>query len=173
MVVCFIGHRNIAVEESFKEHLVSLIKELITDKHFDIFLFGSRSQFDDLCLETVSQLKNDYPHIKRIYVRAAYPYIDDDYKKYLLNFYDETYMPDNVAKAGKAAYIERNRHMIDRSDLCVFYYDEHYNLPIKQTLHNQYLPIRSSHFNSGTKLAYQYAVSKNKTILNLFSIPQN
>ena len=56
MVVCFIGHRKISVEESFKEHLANLIKALISEKDFDTFLFGSRSQFDELCLETVSEL---------------------------------------------------------------------------------------------------------------------
>ena len=55
MVVCFIGHRKLSVEESFKERLTNLIKELITENDFDTFLFGSRSQFDELCLETVSE----------------------------------------------------------------------------------------------------------------------
>lgn len=32
MVVCFIGHRQISVEKSFKEHLANLIKPLISEK---------------------------------------------------------------------------------------------------------------------------------------------
>jgi len=168
MVVCFIGHRQISVEKSFKEHLANLIKPLISEKDFDTFLFGSRSQFDELCLETVSELKNDYPHIRRIYVRAAYPYIDDNYEKYLLSFYDETYIPDKIAKAGKASYVERNEYMIDKADFCIFYYNENYQLPLKPATRKR---IFSFQPKSGTKIAYDYAVQKKKTIINLFSEP--
>lgn len=168
MVVCFIGHRQISVEESFKEHLAILIKTLISEKDFDTFLFGSRSQFDELCLETVSGLKNDYPHIKRIYVRAAYPYIDENYEKYLLSFYDETYIPDKIAKAGKAAYAERNFHMIDKADLCIFYYNKDYEPPLKPATRKQLFSYQPK---SGTKVAYDYAVQKKKTIINLYSEP--
>ena len=109
-------------------------------------------------------MKRDYPHIKRIYVRAAYPDIDDNYEKYLLTLYDETYIPETTKNAGKASYIKRNRHMIDRADLCVFYFDPNYK-PIKR------LPLSgTSYGNSGTMLAYRYAKSCNKEILNMFTI---
>ena len=165
MVVCFIGHRKISVDESFKERLANLIKELITEKNFDTFLFGSRSQFDELCLETVSKLKYDYPHIRRIYVRAAYPYIDENYEKYLLSFYDETYIPDKVVKAGKAAYVERNEYMIDKADFCIFYYNKDYKPPIKHATRKQLFSYQSK---SGTKVAYEYATLKKKRMLNLY-----
>lgn len=173
MVACFIGHRKISVDEAFISDLKDCIRELITNKNFDTFLFGSRSEFDDICLKAVTALKNDYPDIRRVYVRAAYPYISEDYKKYLLTFYDETYMPEAVKKAGKASYIERNQHMIDRSDLCVFYYDERYSPPKKQIRQNHFLSVSPSRSNSGTKLAYQYAMAHKKVILNLFPMPQN
>lgn len=173
MVACFIGHRKISVDEAFISDLKDCIRELITDKNFDTFLFGSRSEFDDICLKAVTALKNDYPDIRRVYVRAAYPYISDDYKKYLLTFYDETYMPDTITKAGKASYVERNQHMIDRSNLCVFYYDECYTPPKKQIRQSHFLPTPKTHSKSGTKLAYQYAMTQKKAILNLFPIPQN
>ena len=48
----------------------------------------------------------------------------------MLGIYDATYIPENVIEAGKAAYVERNRHMIDRADLCVFCYDENYKPPL-------------------------------------------
>lgn len=165
MVVCFIGHRKISVDGSFKERLANLIKKTYRQKNFDTFLFGSRSQFDELCLETVSKLKNYYPHIRRIYVRAAYPYIDENYEKYLLSFYDETYIPDKIAKAGKAAYAERNFHMIDKADLCIFYYNKDYEPPLKPATRKQLFSYQPK---SGTKVAYEYATLKKKKILNLF-----
>ena len=57
------------------------------------FLFGSKSRFDDLCYEAVTELKKKYVHIQRIYVRAEFPYIDESYKSYLLKGYEETYYP--------------------------------------------------------------------------------
>ena len=173
MVACFIGHRKISVDETFISDLKDCIRKLITDKNFDTFLFGSRSEFDDICLETVTELKMEYPNIRRVYVRATYPYISEDYKEYLLTFYDETYIPDTITKAGKASYVERNQHMINRSDLCVFYYDERYMPAKKQRVRNHFLPTTTTHPKSGTRLAYQYAITQKKAILNLFPIPQN
>lgn len=169
MIACFIGHRKISVDENFISQLKKRIEQLIVGENFDTFLFGSRSEFNDLCLKIVTELQNAYPKIKRIYVRSAYPYIGKDYEKYLLTFYDKTYIPDKVTNAGKASYVERNQHMIDKSDLCVFYYDETY-LPTKKTVsYKHYIPLPYSQPNSGTKLAYQYAVFKKKTVLNVFS----
>jgi len=59
-------------------------------------------------------------------VRAEYPYIDEDYKNYLLEHYEETYYPEKIVNAGKAAYVERNCEMINSSSVCVVYYDESY-----------------------------------------------
>ena len=142
------------------------ILELIDDKNVDTFLFGSRSAFDDLCLETVTEIKRIRPHIKRVYVRAAYPYVDIGYETYLLGFYDLTYIPDKIARAGKAAYVERNVYMIDRADVCIFYYDANYLPPIKPASRRRVFSYRSK---SGTKIAYDYALKKRKQIINLYS----
>ena len=77
----------------------------------DTFLFGSKSEFDRLCLKLVTKLKEKYPHVKRIYVRAEFPYINDDYMAYLLKSYDDTYYPEKLIGSGKAAYVERNYEM--------------------------------------------------------------
>lgn len=166
MVACFIGHRTITVTNELCERIRTTVVDLIDNQGVDTFLFGSRSQFDELCLKIVTEIKEIRPHIRRIYVRAEYPYISADYEKYLLTFYDETYMPENIIHAGKAIYIERNRHMIDSSSTCIFYYNYNatYQLPlnpkIKRNLCLHHSPI-------GTKIAYEYATSKNKVILNL------
>ena len=146
---CFLGHREIAQTPELRQRLYSLVKWLIEEKQVNIFLFGSKSQFNTLCYETVSQLKEKYPHIKRIYVRAEFPVIDDGYTAYLLERYEETYYPLNV-HPGRAAYVERNRHMIDQSAVCVVYYT---GLLGKR--------------KSGTALALDYAVKKNREIYRL------
>ncbi len=108
---------------------------------------------DSLCLEIVSELKSRYPHIKRIYVRAEYEYISEQYKRYLLQSYDDTYYPEKIKNAHKAVYIERNREMIEKSDVCVFYYSPHYK------------PNATA---SGTALAYSFAKNQLKEIINIY-----
>lgn len=158
MQVCFIGHRKIIKTEkliySLRETILALIK-----KGFTTFLFGSMSEFDQLSWEIVSDLKKEYPYIKRIYVRSSYPYIDKSYEEYLLQSYEETYFPEKLKNAGKYSYVERNYEMIDTCSYCVFYYDENH-IATKNTS----IPRKS-----GTKTAYKYALKRNKTIINLYN----
>ena len=121
MIVTFIGHRKIAEKSILYSNLRDFILWLVDYKNADTFLFGSKSQFNDLCLQAATEVKKIRPNVKLIYVRAEYPHISEDYKNYLLNFYDDTYFPDKILNAGRAAYIERNYHMIDRANICIFY----------------------------------------------------
>ena len=121
---CFFGHRTINETEELKKKITMIIESLILENRVDTFLFGSKSQFNSLCLETVTQLKEKYPHIKRIYVRAEYPYINDTYKNYLLESYEDTYYPEKILNSGKAVYIKRNFEMINNSQFCIAYYNE-------------------------------------------------
>ena len=112
---CFIGHRTINETEELKNELTELTERLIAEKGVDTFLFGSKSRFDGLCLETVTALKEKYPHIRRIYVRAEFPEISEDYEAYLLAFYEDTYYPEKLTGAGTAADVRRHREMVDGS----------------------------------------------------------
>ena len=165
MKVCFIGHRRIEKNEellsSLRECILALIKNGV-----DTFLFGSKSAFDDLSWKVVSEIKLEYPYIKRVYVRSAYQYIDKSYKEYLLKYYEETYFPSKIEKAGKYSYVERNCDMIDKSTYCVFYYNENYIPPLKQGGKRNMLLASTP--KSGTKIAYEYAIKKKKNIINLF-----
>lgn len=149
---CFFGHRTINETEELKAKLYKTIENLIVNDNVDTFLFGSKSRFNDLCLEVVSQIKDKYPHIKRIYVRAEFPVISDNYKDYLLESYEDTYYPKKIIDSGRAAYVERNFEMINQSRFCLVYYDESY-APSKR--------------KSGTKIALAYAIKHQKTILLL------
>ena len=160
---CFFGHRKINETPELTERLESVIESLIKEKAVNIFYFGSKSEFDSLCLKVVTDLKEKYPHIKRIYVRAEFPYIDDSYKKYLLESYEDTYYPEKMIDAGKAAYVERNYEMIDNSSYCICYYDENYAPPKRR---NSRRDLTDYQPKSGTKLAYDYAVSRRLTVYN-------
>ena len=152
---CFFGHRTINETDELRTKLSDTIEKLITDEKVDTFLFGSKSRFDSLCLELVTELKEKYANIKRIYVRAEFPVINESYTAYLLKHYDDTYYPEKIAGSGRAAYVERNYEMIDKSKYCIVYYDEQ-NAPA----------IRKS----GAKIAYEYAMKKGNEIINMYSV---
>ena len=147
---CFFGHRTINETEELKVELHKTIEDLIVNENVNTFLFGSKSRFNDLCLEIVSWIKEKYPHIKRIYVRAEFPVISDNYKDYLLESYEDTYYPKKIIDSGRAAYVERNFEMINQSRFCVVYYDESYT-PSKR--------------KSGTKIALDYAIKCKREIV--------
>ena len=151
-VCCFFGHRTIKETKELKSRLNITIEKLIVEEKVSTFLFGSKSRFDDLCYELVTELKEKYPYLKRVYVRAEYPYVSDDYKNYLLKSYDDTYYPQKIINSGKAVYVERNYEMINKSEFCVIYFDEQ-NIPNAR--------------KSGTKIALDYAVKMQKKIVNI------
>ena len=98
--------------------------------------------------------------------KSSYGLTSASYEKYLLKSYEETYFSPKLENAGKYSYVERNHEMINASTYCVFYYSESYVPALRRQ------PKRSvlspSKRNSGTKLAYNYALKRNKTIINLY-----
>lgn len=149
---CFFGHRTINETEELKSKLIEIIEKLIVVEKVDTFLFGRKSRFNSLCLELVTEIKEKYPHIKRVYVRAEYQYIDESYKAYLLESYEDTYFPKSVLGAGKACYVKRNYETIDNSRYCIVYYDE--------------LGAQTTR-KSGTKIALDYAMKRGEQIIVL------
>lgn len=147
-VCCFIGHRDAQDTTQLRRQLYDLAEDLIVNHHVDTFLFGSKSRFNTVCYEQTTKLKTMYPHIKRVYVRAEFPQICDDYKAYLLERYEDTYYPEQAVKAGKAVYIKRNQAMIRASRFCVFYFQK-------------------DHDGGGTQAALDYARKQNTTVFLL------
>ncbi len=158
---CFFGHRQAEETKFLREVLLETITDLILNHNVSVFLFGSKSKFNDLCHTVVSELKQKYSFIKRIYVRAEYPYISDEYERYLLQNYEETYFPERLLNSHKAVYIERNFEMIDKSKFCIVYYDSEYTPPPKKSV----LPVRKT--RSGTAIAYEYARKREVHIINV------
>ena len=149
---CFIGHRRTPETEELAKRVYSIVEDLILRKNVETFLFGSKSRFNSLCYEQTTKLKEKYPHIRRIYVRAEFSQINESYLAYLLERYEQTYYPKKAIHAGKAAYILRNREMIDKSEFCVVYFQE------------ACLPKAR---RSGTKAALDYAIKRNKAVILL------
>ena len=74
---------------------------------------------------------------------------------YLKNFYEDNYYYSDKLVNNKFSYVRRNQFMIDKSNICLFYFNKNY-IPKTKT-------------QSGTRLAYDYAIKKSKSILNVFS----
>ena len=180
---CFIGHRTIVASTELTENLTKTIEGLIAEEGVKYFLFGSRSEFDDLCHGIVTALKEKYPHIIRVaYTRRSEYAVKAEEKEKMertwasvlktdvkLKDYDAEVQSDRVFSAGKASFVERNQEMIDDSDFCVFYYNETY-LPPRRKRSNR--DLSSYQPKSGTQLAYEYAIQKSKktdkVVINTF-----
>ena len=161
---CFIGHRKINDTPQLWERLDDIITELTENGTVD-FLFGDRSEFNGLCFNIVGINKKIHPEIKRIKFRVNYEDADDYTMQFLTGDYDETVFPENAVGSGKNVYIKRNMALIDESEVCVFYYDENYTPPRRK---NDKKAMGDYQPNSGTALAYKYALRKNKIIVNSF-----
>ena len=151
---CIIGHRDFEKSEFLELKVKETIINLIEKERVTNFLFGSNSKFNDFCYDIVSELKNIYVDIKRIFVRAEFPVISNDYFNYLKKFYEDSYFYSEKLITNKFSHIRRNQIMINRSDFCLFYFN------------NNYIPKTKT--QSGTKLAYEYATKKGKSVINIF-----
>ena len=161
---CFFGHRRIEKTPELTEKLKKIVEDLNVSRGVHTFLFGSKSEFNSLCLRVVTEIKTKYPHITRVYVRAGYPDISDCYKEYLLECYEETYFLEKIRCAGRAAYVERNQEMINQSQFCVVYYDKAYLPPPKKYGKGVFREVQPK---SGTGIAYAYAVQQKLQIINV------
>ena len=146
---CFFGHRKIDKTPELNERPTQEIEALITEKEVNIFYFGSKSEFDDLCHKVATDLKEKYPNIKRVYVRSAFQHSPDWYEDSLLKHYEDTYFPERMANAGKASYVERNQEVINKSAFCIVYYNEN-NAPPRRR--NSRRDLTDYQPKSGTKV---------------------
>lgn len=178
--VCFIGHRKVEEREKVFERVKEVVKRLIEDAGVREFLFGSRSEFDVICHSVVTGFIEKVSGIKRInYTCKSEWFIHESerekiekvyssslHKEVHLCGYEEEVHHKTKYVAGIASYVERNRAMIDDSDICVFYYNESYTPSPRRHSKKELFPYLPK---SGTRLAYDYAKRKQKKIINVFN----
>lgn len=177
-ICSFFGHREMEITEEIKQKVKLVIQNLIVNEQVSTFLFGSRSNFNYLCLLVVTELKENYPNIKRIAYtcrseacileseRQKWENIYSRFQKQKVNLIgvEEEFEHKTKYTSGRASYVERNQAMINDSDYCVFYYDKNY-----QPKPRKYSKRSVGYYQpkSGTALAYAYARQKKKNIINL------
>ncbi len=149
--VCFIGHRDIAVqgiEDRIRQAVINEIKNGAT-----CFMVGSHGMFDKIVLNVCKNLKKIYNNINTEVVITSLAKIN--HKKDYDDRYDP-YQDINVVMFDiEQEYFKRqisisNRKMVDSSDTLICYVD-----------------TRKSH--SGAKSTLNYAKKKGLKIINLFN----
>ncbi len=164
---CFIGHRTIEGETALWQRIRCAVERLIR-QDVEEFIFGDRSEFNDLCNEVVTELQQEYPKIRRIQFRVAHPVPETYPMRFTQGGYDESAFPGGIHRAGRAAYMERNEAMIRASQYCIFYYNPLYTpKPYRRPRHT----AGKAPSPSGTRLAYQYAQEQKKVCINLYTPP--
>ena len=120
-----------------------------------------------MAVAVLKELKLKYPHIDRIYIRAEYPYIGEDYHAFLLESCDETYFPEELLGSGRSVYVKRNQILIEQSTVCVFYYKAE-SQAISEMPQEPHTLGRKGPQKRWTQIAYDYALKRKKKFLNLF-----
>lgn len=167
---CFIGHKEIEETDGLKIRLIRTIKILIKRYNVYRFLFGDRSKFNNLCLEIVWQLKQEFPNIKII----SYPsndwyrgqekenieFIERIFKIKQIKYDDYIYLE----YYGKSTYVQRNEKLINDSDYCVFYFNPNYEPKIKTCKHSLKVSRKS-----GTRIAFDFAIQRKREVINIYN----
>lgn len=149
MICSFFGHRDIEITDDLYARTTAEILKSV-DFGCRIFYFGGYGEFDKLCYEIVSKIKEEMPklEIKRVYCVSQEKYLRKKVRYFSHNDYDEiVYLKPSFEGWYKSIYF-RNCAMIDESDIVIFYAEKREN--------------------SGAYKTYKYAErKKDKQIVNL------
>ena len=121
--VSFFGHRLIENGLEVEHRLDNIIQGFIREKEYVDFLIGRNGEFDQLVSSAVLRAKKSIDDANSSLILVL-PYTTAEYinnKKSFESYYDdvEIYSSSHY----KSAFQDRNRAMVDRSDLVVFCID--------------------------------------------------
>lgn len=146
----FFGHRQVEKTEYLKEYIQKTVVKLI-EQGCEIFYFGGYGEFDDLCYEIVTELKQKYLNIKRVFCVIDEKQLNPLKRpKWLANriYEDYVYFYLKYDYWYTKIYF-RNCEIVNHSDFIVFYAREEEN--------------------SGAYKIYKYARKVRKPYINLYT----
>ena len=147
--VSFFGHRQIDNVFVIEQRLEMLIRELLITKEYVEFLIGRDGEFDQLVASTVRRCKRAIRDDNSALVLVL-PYTTAEYQNNEQSFheyYDEIEIcAESAERHFKSAHQIRNRSMVDRSDMVIFYVE---------------------HNSGGAYQTMRYAKKANANIINL------
>ena len=147
--VSFFGHRIIEDFNQAEKKAEALIRELILQKEYVEFLIGRGGDFDQIVSSAVKRFQRRIraDNSSLVWI-LPYPTAElRNYEESFSAYYDEIEICDAAQNSHpKRAYQIRNRQMVDRSDLVVFYVE---------------------HNSGGAYQTLRYAQDEGKRIINL------
>lgn len=150
--VSFFGHRYVEDFNFVGEAVKKVVEGLICEKEYVDFLVGRDGDFDYIVSSAIIRAKRELTDANSSHI-CVLPYERAEYRKNKAAFeqyYDEVEVCNDAAGTyPKAAFAIRNRSMVERSELCVFYVD---------------------HEQGGAWQTLRYAQRKGKRILNIFDM---
>ncbi len=149
-ICSFFGHRDANITDRLYAMTTTEIMKAV-ELGYRTFYFGGYGDFDDLCHEILTKIKDENPELKirRIYCVSQEKYLYKSVRYFNREDNDEIiYRLPSFSGWYKNIYF-RNCAMIDQSNLIIFYAE--------------------SKENSGAYKAYKYAKNKrDKQIINLW-----
>lgn len=147
--VAFFGHRYIDNPLKVEELLEEQIRRLINEKEYVDFLVGRNGEFDQCVSSTVLRVrKNVRDDNSALVLMLPYPtaeYLNNE--EYFHDYYTDVEISYSASMAHPKSAIQiRNREMVDRADLVIYYVE-----------HNE----------GGAWQTVQYAIRQGKTVINL------
>ena len=151
--VSFFGHRIIEDFNRAEANAEALIHDLILQKEYVEFLVGRNGDFDQIVSSTVKLLQRRIraDNSSLVWV-LPYPTAElRNHEKSFRDYYDEIEICDAAENSHpKRAYQIRNRQLVERSDLVVFYVE---------------------HNSGGAYQTMRYAQKQGEQIVNLAAQP--
>lgn len=122
--VSFFGHRDFSEHLRLELTLENMLKDILTQHEYVVFLVGRNGEFDQFVSSTIRKVKRDFCGSNGELV-CVLPYETSEFKNNVesfLKYYDrvEIYAPVNNTHF-KAAISKRNVDMVSRSDLLICY----------------------------------------------------
>ena len=118
--VSFFGHRRIYDPIRIERQLEEIVRELLLTKQYVEFLVGKDDDFDVLVASVIRRCKRQYRDDNSAmvlvlpYMRADFRDNEESYREH----FDEIEIFSGTHY--KSAFLQRNRSLVDRSDLVIF-----------------------------------------------------
>ena len=118
MICCGFGHRVLLMD--VEKPLRDVLERLVAERGVRVFYTGGMGEFDELFARTVRSMKREFPSLRLVLVA---PYLTERLnldKAFYEAQYDEILIPAELDGVHpKAAIGQRNRWMVDRSDIVI------------------------------------------------------
>lgn len=141
MIVGFFGHSSYFSKDITVEKVVALLEKEINCCDVDFYL-GNYGNFDNFAYNVAREYQKRHTNSKLVFIT---PYLNNARCNDFAKKCDSSIYPEIEKVPLKFAIIERNKWVVQHSDLLIFYYK----------------------IIGSTRDIYEYAISKNKRVINL------